>query len=137
VARAAAGLLRDPADRLWQDAALETLIYLELRVYNEISLSHRPVSYYRTPAGVEVDFVIETAPRRRQSPPRVVVIEVKRAERWQRAWEKPMRGLAITAGVEVDRMIGVYCGPRSYQFGDLQVLPVQDFIRALFSGEVF
>jgi len=67
----------------------------------------------------------------------VVAIEVKRAERWQRAWEKPMRGLGLAAGVEVDRMIGVYCGPRSYLFGDVQVWPAKDFISALFSGDVF
>jgi len=137
VARAAAGLLRDSPDRLWQGAAFETLIYHELRVYNEISRKHRPISYYRTPAGVEIDFIIETAPRRPQSPPRVVAVEVKRAERWQRAWEKPMRGLSVAAGVEVDRMIGVYCGQRSYLFGDVQVWPVKEFIGALFSGEVF
>ena len=137
VARAAAGLLRDTTDRLWQEAALETLLYHELRVYNEISRKHCPIAYYRTPAGVEVDFVIEIAPRRPHSPPKVVAIEVKRAERWQRAWEKPMRGLDMTARVEVDRMIGVYCGPRSYRFGDVQVWPVKDFIRALFSGDVF
>ena len=41
VARAAAGLLRDPADRLWQGTALETLIYHELRIYNEVSRKHR------------------------------------------------------------------------------------------------
>jgi uncharacterized protein len=69
VARAAAGLLRDPADRTWQGASLETLIYHELRVYNEISRKQRQIFYYRTPAAVEVDFIIETARRRPGSPP--------------------------------------------------------------------
>jgi len=137
VARAAAGLLRDPADRLWQGCALETLVYHELRVYNEISRKHRPISYYRTPAGVEIDFIVETAKRRPGSAPRVVAIEVKRAERWDRAWEKPMRALAASAGVKVDRMIGVYCGSRPYRFDDVQVWPVADFVKALFGGEVF
>jgi len=137
VARAAAGLLRDPADRLWQGAALETVIYHELRVYNEISRKHRAVAYYRTPAGVEVDFIIETARRRPNRPPRVVAIEVKRAERWDRGWDKPMRSLSEAPGVKVDRMIGVYCGSRAYRFGDIQVWPVGDFVRALFAGEVF
>jgi len=137
VARAAAGLLRDPADRLWQGAALETLIYHELRVFNEISRKHRPISYYRTAAGVEIDFIIETARRRPDSSPHIVAIEIKRAERWDRAWEKPMRRLADMSGVQVDRMIGVYCGPRPYRFDDVQVLPVGDFVKALFSGEVF
>ena len=137
VARAAAGLLRDPADRLWQGAALETMIYHELRVYNEVSRKHRPLHYYRTPAGVEIDFVIETAGRRPDSLPRVIAVEVKRAERWDRAWEKPMRSLADNAGVTVECMFGVYCGSRSYQFDNLTVLSFADFIKALFAGEVF
>ena len=137
VARAAAGMLRDRADRQWQGAALETLIYHELRVYNEVSRKHRPISYYRTPAGVEVDFVIETARRRPGSRPRVVALEVKRAERWNRTWEKHLRNLAAASGVIVERMIGVYCGERSYRFENLDVLPVKDFVQALFAGDVF
>ena len=137
VARAVAGLLRDPIDRLWQGTALETLLYHELRVYNEVSGKHRQISYYRTPAGVEIDFIIETARRRPGNPPRVVAIEIKRAERWDPAWNKPMRNLADTSAVKVDRMIGVYCGSRSYRFEDIEVLPLEGFLDALFSGDVF
>lgn len=137
VARAAAGLLRDPADRLWQGAALETLIYHELRVYNEVSGKHRPVCYYRTPAGVEIDFIIETARRQPGTMPRVVAVEVKRAESWDQRWDKPMRSLAEMSGVKVDRMIGVYCGKRVYQFSEVQVLPVKDFLQSLHAGEIF
>ena len=137
VARASAGLLRDPLDRLWQGTALETLVYHELRVYNEVSGKHRQITYYRTPAGVEIDFIIETARRRPGNPPRVVGIEVKRADRWNRAWNKPMRNLAGTSGVKVDRMIGVYCGSRIYHFDDIEILPLEGFLDALFSGEIF
>ena len=137
VARAAAGLLRDPADRIWQGAALETLVFHELRVYNEVSRKQRPLFYYRTPAGVEVDFIVETARRRPESPSRVAAIEVKRAERWDRAWDKPLRSLAETSGIKVERMIGVYCGSRSYQFDRVRVLPVTAFVKELFGGEIF
>lgn len=137
VARAAAGLLRDPIDRLWQSIALETLLYHKLHVYNEISRNHRQISYYRTPAGVEIDFIIETARRRPDKPPRVVVIEIKRSERWDRAWNKPMRNLADTSCVKIDRMFGVYCSSRSYRFDDIEVLPVEGFLDALFSGDIF
>lgn len=137
VARAAAGLLSDPADRLWQGTALETLIYHELRVFNEISRKQRHIAYYRTAAGVEIDFIIETVRRRPGRPPCVVAIEIKRSERWDRRWEKPMRRLAEARGVEVDRMIGIYCGSRTYRFADVQVLPVEDFVTELFSGRVF
>jgi hypothetical protein len=46
-------------------------------------------------------------------PPRVVAIEVKRAERWERSWGKAMRSLEDAAGVKAGRMIGVYCEVRS------------------------
>jgi len=50
---------------------------------------------------VEVDFIVETARRRPGSLPRVVAIEVKRAERWDRAWEKPLRSLSGSSGLKV------------------------------------
>lgn len=137
VARAAAGLLRDAPDRTWQGTSLETLIYHELRVYNEISRKQRRIFYYRTPAGVEVDFIVETAGRRVGRLPRVTAIEVKRADRWDRSWEKPLRSLSGSSGVKVERMIGIYCGSRSYRFDDLQVWPVGEFVKALHAGEVF
>ena len=84
VARAAAGWLHDHVDRAWQGTALETLVFHELRVYNEISGKHRPVSYYLTAAGVEVDFIIETSRRQISKPPRIVAIEVKRSDKWNR-----------------------------------------------------
>ena len=81
VARAAAGLIREPTDRLWQGTALETLIFHELRVYNESSRKKRPLVYYRTARGVEIDFVAETRKRHTDGPAHLVAIEVKRAGR--------------------------------------------------------
>jgi hypothetical protein len=34
-------------------------------------------------------------------------------------------------------MIGVYCGSRRYDFDNVTVLPVADFVKALFAGEIF
>jgi predicted AAA+ superfamily ATPase len=129
--------LRDPADRVWLGAALETLVYHELRVYNEVSRKLRPLFFYRTPAGVEVDFIIETARRQWDSPPHVVAVEVKRAERWERVWEKHLRSLIENPGLTIDRLIGVYCGSRIYEFDNLTVFPLEDFVTALFAGEIF
>ena len=98
---------------------------------------HRRVCYYKTAAGVEVDFIIETARRRPNLPPVVVAIEIKPAKKWDRAWNKPMWNLAGSSGVKVNRMIGVYCGKRTYRFDNIEVLPVAEFLKAFFSGEVF
>lgn len=137
VARAVAGLLRDPVDRLWQGTALETLIFHELRVYNEVSRKHRSISYYRTPAGVEIDFIIETAARRPGSQPRVVAIEAKRSEKWDRSWEKPLRSLLEMSGIQVDRLIGVYAGSRQYKFDKVEVMPAPAFFESLHNGKIF
>lgn len=137
VARGAAGLLRDPSDRIWQGATLETLVFHELRVYNEISSKHRPIGYYRTPAGVEIDFVVEAAAKNPDQPVEVIVIEVKRSEQRRRHWAKPMLSLSTSDNVSVKQMVGVYCGERIYRFGDVLVYPVKDFIQALHAGELF
>jgi hypothetical protein len=34
-------------------------------------------------------------------------------------------------------MIGIYCGPRRYDFDGVTVLPVAEFVKELFAGEVF
>jgi len=137
VARAAAGWLRDPLDRTWQGVALETLVFHELRVYNEVSRKHRPISYYRTSAGVEVDFVIETSRRSSTAPPHIVAIEVKRADRWEREWERPLRSLHAQQGLKTDKLIVVYTGQRSYRHGPVDVMPADVFFKALHRGEIF
>ncbi len=137
VARALAGWLRDPVDRLWQGTALETLVYHELRVYNETSRKQMPISYYRTPAGVEIDFIVETGRRAGPRLPRVVALEVKLSEKWDRSWEKGMRGLLELPGLHVDRLIGIYTGQREYTFDRVEVLPAPAFFRALHAGEIF
>jgi hypothetical protein len=48
-----------------------------------------------------------------------------------------MRNLSTNDGVTVDRMIGVYCGAKSYQFDNVTVMPVRDFIGALCDGGIF
>ncbi|MDQ7826405.1 MAG: DUF4143 domain-containing protein [Candidatus Eremiobacteraeota bacterium] len=137
IARGAAGLLSEPADRLWKGCALETLLYHELRVYNHTQQKNRDIFFYRSGQESEIDFVIETRKRQPGSLPRVVCIEVKLSKRWERKWERPMRSLASTGRVAVDRMIGIYRGERSYHFDGLDVHPYEEFLARLYRGEVF
>jgi predicted AAA+ superfamily ATPase len=137
VARAAAGLLRDPLDPVWRGGALETLLFHELRTHNHVSGKERPIAYYRTAAGSEIDFVVETRRRTRSSPPQVVCIEIKSATRWRREWEEPMHSLAGREGIDVRRRVGVYLGRDVLTFGEVEVLPVKDFLAELHAGRVF
>jgi predicted AAA+ superfamily ATPase len=137
VARTAAGLLFDPVDTVWKGSALETMIYHELRVYNQTRNKNRPISFYRTASGVEIDFVIETRKRQSTSPAHLVCLEVKLAEKWDRKWEQPMRSLSAAGQIHVDRMIGIYTGKREYHFDGVEVLPVSQFLEKLHRGEIF
>ena len=137
VARAAAGLLFDPVDKLWRGTALENMIYHELRVYNHTQNKNRPISLYRTGSGVEIDFVIETRKRQASSNAHIICLEVKMAEKWDRKWERPMRSLSKSDLICVDKMIGIYTGKRAYHFDGIDVLPVEKFLSILHKGDVF
>jgi predicted AAA+ superfamily ATPase len=137
VARAAAGLLFDPIDRLWLGTALENLIYHELRVYNLTQNRNRPIFFYRSGSGTEIDFVIETRKRRPSSTARIVCLEVKLAEKWDRKWERPMRSLKAHKNIEVEKMVGIYTGQRTYYFNEINILPLKDFLDHLHHGEIF
>ena len=137
VARSSAGLLFDPIDRIWKGTALETLIYHELRVFNHTRNRNREIFFYRTANGTEIDFVIETRKRQPSSVPHIVCIEVKLAEKWNPSWERAMRSVQNSDKIQVDRMIGVYTGQRMYHFNGLDVLPVEEFLKRLYQGDVF
>lgn len=137
VARGAANRLYDPVDPSWEGRALETYLFHELRVFNHVRNKHRRIFYYQTGAGSEIDFLIEKARRTSTSKPRVVCLEVKRAGRWKREWEKPIRSLRDSGAVIVEKMLGIYCGKEPLTFDGFEVLPVEGFLEKLNAGEVF
>ncbi len=98
---------------------------------------NRDIGFYRSAAGSEIDFVVETKKRSSTAPARVVCIEVKLGPKWDRKWEAPMRSLREDGRIRVDRMIGIYTGDRSYHFDGLEVLPVTIFLARLHAGDFF
>ena len=137
VARAAASLLREVPDFTWLGLSLETLLFHELRVYNHASGKERKLSYYRTRAGAEVDFVVEIHRQTPSRKPTVILIEAKLGKRWKRSWEAGMRGLMQTDKVIVAGAYGLYTGDARYSFEGIEVLPVSAFLSALHAGQVF
>lgn len=137
VARAAAGLIDDPVDAIWRGHALETLVFHELRVYNHTANRNKAFSYYRTRAGLEVDFIVELERQTSTRRAKIACVEVKSSRKWDRRWEQAMRGLAESGKLRVDRMIGVYLGDTAYHFDGVDVLPMEQFIDELFAGRVY
>jgi len=70
-------------------------------------------------------------------PAEIIAIEVKRAEKWNREWEGPLRSLEKFKGIKLKKRIGVYTGGRSYVFEGVEVLPVGAFFDALHDGRIF
>lgn len=125
VARAAAGRIRFPLHELEQGPLLETWILHELRAHLACHNLGGELSYYRTGAGLEVDFVW-------QGPTVRVGIEVKASPRW-----RPEHGAALKellARDAIQRAVAVYTGSLPQQDGPVRVLPVQEFCASL--GEV-
>ena len=102
-----------------------------------VTKQHRKIAYYRTAAGVEIDFIVETRKRLSGNSPEVVCIEVKMADKWSRKWERAMRDLASSTGVNVSRMIAMYTGSEELHFNGLDVLPVAAFLKQLHTGQIF
>ena len=127
VARALAGRLREPLEAAERGTLLETLVFHELRAQIAYAGLGGSLSYYRTPAGTEVDFVGSRGSR-------AVGIEVKASGRW-----RPEFGRALAelhgAGVLSD-CVGVYLGERPLQAGPARVLPLQAFARELAAGRI-
>ncbi|MCX6551601.1 MAG: DUF4143 domain-containing protein [Acidobacteria bacterium] len=122
VARAAAGRVRAPLHDTERGPALETWLLHELRAHLTYAGAGGELSYYRTPAGVEVDFI--------WSGPRTTVgIEVKAALRWRPADGAGLKDLHARGVVR--RAIGVYGGDRPLKDGPILVLPITQFLRQL------
>jgi predicted AAA+ superfamily ATPase len=137
VARAAAGLTDDPMDALSLGFAFETWVLHEINVYNETSERHRTVGHYRTGAGVEVDFVVETKKKTLGTKAEAVLIEAKSAKKWSPSFGAHMRSLVDNQGFKVKACIGVYLGSERLTVDGVSVYPLRDFVTALHAGEVF
>ena len=118
IARAAAGRLRAPLHEVERGPLLETWVLHELRSHLAWHPLGGELSYYRTGAGVEVDFIW-------QGPTAQVGIEVKASPRW-----RPEHGAALkelVARGAIQRAVAVYEGASAQQDGPIRVLPVQEF----------
>jgi predicted AAA+ superfamily ATPase len=127
VARALAGRLREPLDGLERGFLLETWVLHELRAAMASRNLGGHLSYWRTPAGTEVDFVWTRGAR-------AVGIEVKAAATWRREYGAALKGLieqeALNAGY------GVYTGSAELKDGPLRIWPIMRFLRELTAGNI-
>lgn len=105
--------------------ALEHLIFLELRAYLDYTRNRAILSFWRTHAQQEVDFLVGSA----------LAIEVKAKEH---VTERDLRGMrALASDLPAVRKI-VVCNElwRHTTDDQIEILPVEEFLRELWSGTV-
>ena len=128
VARALSQRLPYPPTDEESGALLETLVFNETRAYLAYHGLHYKLHYWRTYDGAEVDLLCETRNG-------YVAVEVKAMRRWERRHLRGLARLRESLGDDLS-CYGVYRGERSMSWGDVRVLPVDDYLQALWNGDI-
>jgi predicted AAA+ superfamily ATPase len=123
VVRALAGRTREPLERDERGPLLETLVLHELRAWMANTNAGGDIAYWRTPSGIEVDFLWSRGKK-------TVAIEVKSAPRWRPGDSDGLEELRLSGLVE--KTIGVYAGDVPLKVGKSRVLPFGDFVKLLY-----
>ena len=127
VVRSLARRLREPLESMERGALLETYLHHELKAYLHDEDCGGELSYWRTPGGLEVDFIWTRGTRH-------VAIEVKASTRWRKEEAKALKELARS--MPRVRPIAVYLGDCSLKDDEVDVWPLEVFLRELYLGRV-
>ena len=128
VVRSLSGRLPYPPTPEELGPLVETFVVNELRAFLSYSGRHYRLHYWRSYDGAEVDVLCETAAG-------FVAIEIKSSARWDKRFNRGLRRVRehLPPGAVC---YGVYLGRRAALWDDVQVLPMLDFLKRLWDGEV-
>lgn len=136
VARAAAGLVRDPVDSVWKGFAFEALLHHELRGRLALAGTERPIYHYAVSGGFDVDFLVQTRPKTLASPRQFVAIEAKLGAKFKPRWVSGLRTLLGESARQVRKAFLVYTGRDHLQIDGIDVMPAGLFLEELHAGKV-
>ncbi len=129
VARALTGRQAYPPTPEELGPLLETLVLHELRAFLSYTRRAYPLYFWRTYDGAEVDLLFETDAG-------YVAVEIKATTRWEKRFNRGLRRLRNDLGADRTTCFGLYLGARSALWDDVRVMPVVDFLRALWDDEI-
>ena len=129
VARALSGRLPYPPTAEERGALAETLVLNELRAFLAYAALGYRLFYWRSYGGTEVDALCET-------PSGFVAVEVKASSRWERRFHRGLARVREDFGRRNIACYGVYFGERAAVWDEIPILPVAEFLRRLWNGDI-
>ena len=119
--------LREPLDSAERGPLLETYVLHELRAYINDAGCGGELTYWRTPSGLEVDFIWSNGSKQ-------VAIEAKASQRWRSSESAGLQ--ALVADQPKTRPVAVYLGKERLKSDGVDVYPLMGFARALSDGDI-
>lgn len=129
LARALSERVAYPPSPEEQGPLLETFVLHEIRSYLAYRRIRYPLNFWRTHDGVEVDVLCETRAG-------FLAVEIKASTRWDKRFNRGLNRIRVELGERKVRCYGVYQGPKAANWGATRVLPVPEFLRRLWGGEL-
>ena len=129
VARALSGRLAYPPTSEEMGPLAETVVLNEVRAWLGYSRTDYRLYFWRSYDAVEVDVLCETVEG-------FVAIEIKASSRWERRFNRGLHRVADDLGKDRTMCYGVYLGERAALWDDVNVLPLIDFLKRLWAGEI-
>ena len=129
VVRALSGRLPYPPTLEERGPLVETLILNEIRAFLSYTGRHYRPHYWRSYDDAEVDVLCETAAG-------FVAIEIKAATRWDRRFNRGLHRVRQHLDPHPTTCFGIYLGQRAALWDEVRILPVLDFLKRLWDGDV-
>ena len=128
VVRAIRDVVDEPLADADSGALLEGYILHELRAAIAYQGLGGELSYWSTPGSKEIDFIWVKGSRR-------VAVEVKNSRTWRAEYAKTINEF-LDAGT-ITRGFVVYRGKERYRSGEVDGLPVEDFLSLIYTDSFF
>ena len=106
-------------------SAFEHFILMELKAHSSYSTVNYDIHFWRTKAGLEVDFILDRGR---------LAIEVKAKSIIRNQDLRPLK--AFYEEHKPQRSILIYTGERKMKMGNIEVYPYRDFLQELWSSEL-
>ncbi|MBI5529048.1 MAG: ATP-binding protein [Deltaproteobacteria bacterium] len=129
VARALSGRIPYPPTAEELGPLLETFILGELRAFVSYRRLHYPLYFWRTQDGVEVDVLFETRDG-------FLAVEIKSGTRWDPRFNRGLKRLSELMSPKKVTCLGVYLWNTETVVDGVRVLPVLQFLKELWGGEL-